>query len=1125
MAQTLQTNIVINARTGNGFSEVGNTLAELGSIVNDISQQLISFGVDSANVYRDYQKSMKDAEVALATDYGRGTKELQDVMNGLNAAATEWAATTIFHTNDVANAISEAAHAGWDYEQIMTGIPAAMQLAQAGSIDLSEAVNYIVKATNAAGIEFDDTASFIDHWAFAANTSATTIDEMGQAMLKMGRTMQFAGGTDELLVMLAELANAGTTGATAGTLLRNSMLRLIAPTKNAKEAMASLGAESDEVEEILSDEALAAANARLAAAGFSAYDENGDLKSMLDTYQDLYLALGNIAGGYDKITTNEEALDIISTIFPMRSITGALTFLEAAGENYHSLYDYLTEGEAEGYGAYAAETMMDSLYGSLELFDSKVERLKQVFGEELSDDIQSALEGLGGIVDSIAGLDDASLNALVSGLEIIAAAGPALLIAAGAFRLLGMIANPAGIGMAAIIGTAAVLAYVDAIDQANFEDKFGELTIGTGTAKEYIAELSEEFNQSQVNISKYYTALDTAVESYKTASSEFKSDLLTAALTESTLSEEQIEKLNGLGESIISAVQTGIESNYAGMTQSIIDAFTGSEEGAEDNPILDQIISVLDLGYQAEIAHAEELSQQLRDAMTSAFSDGHLTSEEVSNIQNIIDEQNELLAQQQDREHYLERQRMFRKAQTLGLEGIQEVSALAEEERNAEWETLMDQQAGAYYDVATWYDRAIENGWMIPNADGSGGEHKARPADKAAALSVLEEEQTRTRYAYGADFNRFLGDLWTEGITGSELSDAWSALQDLAYSYRAAGGIITPEAQRTFNGAVSAQDATDVSKYLGRMVEALGGYDVLSGYADYYNNLGDTTSAFWYKTMMDMYDVLGGGLVTNPEAGTRGNGTYDYGSYNQMEALLQGYGTYTPEELVDVMNREMGLALENGFSVDWDSVWHGALGEGLYNEMTTSAANAGFGSITDWVSQIGDEIASLDDQNLIENIDANPEEAQAKISALDGQNVTIYIDANASAAYSKLNQFKSAANSTRITAAFAEGGRAVTASIFAEDGPEWAIPEEHSERTAQLLNSARLASGFSWAELLARTGGLNADPSGKRTTIVFSPTINAGDVTGVDQALRMSEERLLKMLEEQDMINTLEVYS
>ena len=141
-SQRLETIIAINAQVGNGFADIGSTLTQLGAITDGISSKLIDFGKESVDVYRNYEKSMKDAEVALSTTYGRSSKELASVMSSLDDAATEWAASSIFHTNDVANAISEAAHAGWDYDQILNGIPASMQLAQAGGLDLSEAVNY-----------------------------------------------------------------------------------------------------------------------------------------------------------------------------------------------------------------------------------------------------------------------------------------------------------------------------------------------------------------------------------------------------------------------------------------------------------------------------------------------------------------------------------------------------------------------------------------------------------------------------------------------------------------------------------------------------------------------------------------------------------------------------------------------------------------------------------------------------------------------------------------------------------------------------------------------------------------------------------------------------------------------
>ena len=112
---------------------------------------------------------------------------------------------------------------------------------------------------------------------------------------------------------------------------------------------------------------------------------------------------------------------------------------------------------------------------------------------------------------------------------------------------------------------------------------------------------------------------------------------------------------------------------------------------------------------------------------------------------------------------------------------------------------------------------------------------------------------------------------------------------------------------------------------------------------------------------------------------------------------------------------------------------------------------------------------------------------------------------------------------------YAEGGRAITASIFGEAGPEWAIPEEHSERTAALLDAAREASGFTWGELLSRFGGLNANPGNQNVVVHYSPTINAQNAEGVASALAADKARLLKMIKnmlaEQRTRDEVEVYA
>ena len=90
---------------------------------------------------------------------------------------------------------------------------------------------------------------------------------------------------------------------------------------------------------------------------------------------------------------------------------------------------------------------------------------------------------------------------------------------------------------------------------------------------------------------------------------------------------------------------------------------------------------------------------------------------------------------------------------------------------------------------------------------------------------------------------------------------------------------------------------------------------------------------------------------------------------------------------------------------------------------------------------------------------------------------------------------------------YAEGGRSDVPAVFGEAGAEWAIPEEHTQRTAQLLASAAKASGFTFAELLQRTGGLGGRESAS-VSFTFAPTIYAQDARGVSDALEKGKREM-----------------
>lgn len=1097
--QQLTTTIVINAKTGSGFGRVGATLTELGTLVNGLSQELISFGKESTEVYRDYEKSMQDARVALSTTYGRGTKELNDVMEQLDAAATEWAASTIFHTDDVSHAISEAAHAGWDYEQIMMGLPAAMQLAQAGSIDLSEAVNYIVKASNAAGIEMEDMSTFIDLWTFAANSSASTVEEFGDAMLRMGSTMRFASDPAELMTLIAVTANAGSVGTEAGTMIRNSMMRLVAPTQKAEKAMALLGATSSETAELMNDEALAAANATLAAHGFSVYDEQGNLRSILDIYRDLYMALGDIAGGYENIGRNQDALQILSAIFPTRTITEALNLLNAASTNYEGLYEAMQSGAAEGYGAYAASTMMDTLNGDIEIFNSKVERLKQVVGGELKGQISDFVGFAGELVDSLAEMDPAAMDALIKGAEVLAAAGPALLITGGAFRLIGAMMTPAGGIAMGVMALAAGAAILNDLEDSKFAENFGNMALDTGEILDYVNGIGEGLRGAYREFDEFKRAVEEAAKAYEKASSSLSSELLTDMLTNKQLTDEDKEALYRLADDMYSALTEGIQ-NRSSASLSYWSTLFGDEEDIENDPAFQKIMEITSQSMEDATSQAEALSKELRDALTSAFSDGEISDEEYQNIMGVMRSYNDAVAQAaaeaQSEEDFIKMSMWQHKAQTASWDEVNELAQSAAAERDS----ILSEQEEAY----------LTERFRL----------EYRGADQGL-LSELDDKYSRQRMQTEAAYDDFLYTLWDSQIAQSEQGANYEWLAGIADQYLSgqmhgdyalqliedylgksayAGDNNTPWNRST--------DHAELGRMLGTWVASLGGEKELEKRIAYYRETGNEAMAERFAQMYAMEQLANGfNTVLSTE-----RPEWD------ILGMLQDFTTTGQNE--HIMRGNNRASFESALGIEWNP-YHtnsGEFGENTgVHVYTPEEAQAAFAAFEELAPEV--------------NVQGNFDALDTGIAERDGQSVTVYVNEQPGgstyhAGGGSAGRGGSLGGFSGTSGKFAMGGRATEASIFGEgDVPEWAIPEEHTQRTAALLNAARAASGFTWPDLLGMFGGLNANANNSPTTFVYSPVIHANDASGVESVLRDDKARMERWFEERRLREGMEVYA
>lgn len=1053
MAQReLKAGIVLGGRVDGSVNVIGAKLDELagkadllgekwlrqGARIDQVGRQIINLGKESVSVYRNYEDGILETRSVLQGVYGNN--ELNKVMESLEKHAQRWAASTIFHTDDVADAMATAAHAGWDYEKILAGLPSAMLAAQAGGMELTQTVDYLAKMLAATNTPFSESGRLIDEWARAADLVATDIPELGNAFIRLGASAQFADSNEELLTMLAILANVGTVGETAGTGVRNMMLRMVAPTKSAAAAMDTLGMSEEELEEAFSgvDEASAEAYGTLEEYGFSAYDAQGNLKSFIQIFTDLNDAL-------EKLPSEQERNDILATLFPSRTISYAKAMLEAVKSG--SIYDIYNTiaNESSGYAQRKQDILMSGLTGALETLGSKAEEVKRKIGEELAPQVTGVSSALGNLLDSIAEMDDVKFTGLVTGLETIAGLGAGLLVAGTAMKLIGLFL--AGgywvVGAAAIIGIAKAL---KELDEQQFRDKFGDMDLDTDTLSEYVKDLNAAFQTGYTEINSYRDALEGAVTSYTTASQTLSGDLLTKAITGATLTDAEKEQIKGLGRTMGDEVLSGIQASFD-ETAAYLEMLYGGTGEAKNNPEYQAAILLTDSIHSMMIAEARQLGEDFNKTLSAAMDDSIVTGDEYAVIMEKLQAYNEALAYAQQADRAGEMAVQLHKAQSVSWDSFADFASQTEDSFNSAMATEEDAYIRQRAKQEAYYRYAIEHGYTNKL---TGRAYTLEDWEKFAA-SYDAQYQAR-RIALTDQNAQVMATAFDALIASSDYGDAWQLIKNV---YAAYGGLDTA--------------------------------------FDEYGNYSDID----WSRFTDATDIAA-------------LGDQVYGLYEDLGRFEKILKPYKDSAFGGQMLTMLGMT------------------EGLSNVLYASDRGAGAygGSIAeDMTAQFGQKIEVTDDGTAaetraeIEQAFAEPIEQEVQIVYKGG---STYVQKSAPGVIHTPGK----GLFSNMLSLFAEGGRSEEPAIFGEDGPEWAIPEEHSSRTAQLLDAARRGSGFTWKEILERNGGLNANPhSGGSRTLVYSPTIYARDADGVEARLLEDKARLEKWWRERALREEVEVYA
>lgn len=142
---------------------------------------------------------------------------------------------------DAASAFTNLAKAGLDVQDSIDGARGVLQLATAAQIENAEATELVASALNSFSLNGDEAVHVADLLTGAANAAQGSITDMGIALQQSSAVARQAGlSLEDTVAFITLLAKNGIRGSDAGTSLRTSLLRLIAPTEDASKQLKAL---------------------------------------------------------------------------------------------------------------------------------------------------------------------------------------------------------------------------------------------------------------------------------------------------------------------------------------------------------------------------------------------------------------------------------------------------------------------------------------------------------------------------------------------------------------------------------------------------------------------------------------------------------------------------------------------------------------------------------------------------------------------------------------------------------------------------------------------------------------------------------------------------------------------
>lgn len=385
--------------------------------------------------------------VNVSAEFGQGMSNVEAIANAsvsemaaLTDKAKELGAETKFTARESADAMGYMAMAGWDAQEMLSGMNGTINLAAAAGEDLAQVSDIVTDNLSAFGLKASDTAHFADVLAAAAANSNTNVSIMGETFKSSSSVAGALGySIEDVAVMVGLMANNAVKGSRASTALRNIFDGLLGGVTLTAKAFGELD--------------------------YSAVNSDGSMKGLMETVKDLR--------GYFGQMTKAEKVDNAMEIAGMRGYNGLLAIINATDEDFQNLYASINN--CTGAAERMAKVKLDNLNGDITIMNSAMEALQTTIGEQFNPELreltQLKTELLNRVNDMIK-INPSLAKGLMAGAGAAMAMGTAIVGVNAALKvyhalnLAALLATPAGTFLSIVGGaaaaTAAVVGLVDA---------------------------------------------------------------------------------------------------------------------------------------------------------------------------------------------------------------------------------------------------------------------------------------------------------------------------------------------------------------------------------------------------------------------------------------------------------------------------------------------------------------------------------------------------------------------------------------------------------------------------------------------------------------------------------------